>query len=94
MNLEKEDGWVNVLYPDNSMYVFRGTRNLELVQILNKGNLPDYDVYLDDEKTILLPQYIYDIKKCNFFDTDGLNYTVSEEPEFKRRIDKYANSFI
>lgn len=77
----KDVVWVKMVYPDKSVLIFRGTRSVEIAHQLG--------LELDDDNFIL------DIEKHRVI--NGMDCEVSyhnQKPEFERRLDRFANSFI
>ncbi|MNM55708.1 hypothetical protein D3C81_668560 [compost metagenome] len=93
LSLDDDIYWVELVYSDESCKVFRGTRNLDIIKSV-RGKLPLTDIYSDDYKS-LKENIIYDIKNDIFQEIEDQKIIISSKiPEFRRKVDKYANSYI
>lgn len=80
--LEKDICWVKITYPDDSVFIFRGTTNVELCASIGAP----------------IPQVgeITNVEKMKIFYVDP-SFKVEcsvLRPSFNRRIDEYVNQFI
>lgn len=91
--LENSILWVKVEYPDGSEGIFRGTTSSEIIRAVT-GTLPKRDVFNEDG-SCLRDNYVFNVKTRTIVNLEDLVFHIFEEkPEFNRRVDKFANSFI
>ena len=82
-SLESNIRWVKVIYSDSSNIVFRGTRNLAIINSFTNVNV------IDENE-------IYDVnrEKMRYFGSECEVKVFSLKPDFERRVDEFANQFI
>ncbi len=82
-SLESNIRWVKVIYSDSSNIVFRGTRNLAIINSFTNVNV------IDENE-------IYDVnrEKMRYFGPECEVQVFSLKPDFERRVDEFANQFI
>lgn len=85
--------WVTINYRrTGNQRIFRGTQDLEIIKDIDSDlEIPDF--CLSDEGVV----WIFDIKNTSFIiiSEEDMDVDIStSKPSFRRRIDKFGNSFI
>ena len=85
--------WVELIYTDSSVKVFRGTQCKEFIKSIENGSMVKYDSICESEN---INDYIYDVRNRVFIYLGNMiNINLySSKPIIERRVDRFGNCFI
>lgn len=84
--------WIKLTYKDSSERIFRGTQNLNIIKDFIDSPIAEDFINSPDS---ISENYVFDIKNRSFIEINGLDMeTYKSKPEYTRRVDRFAGSFI